>query len=84
MEKLDKNLQFFIKKKLQDDVEWQKCKVIYSGHQIPGEGEHKIMQVIRGRKCQKGYDPNETHCMYGLDAGIIFFYFLFLNFIKKI
>eukprot|EP01080_Neovahlkampfia_damariscottae_P002441 gene2441-3152_t len=71
MEKLDENLKFFIKKKLQEDVEWQKCKVIYSGHQIPGEGEHKIMQVIRGRKCQKGYDANETHCMYGLDADLI-------------
>jgi 5'-3' exoribonuclease 1 len=29
------------------------------------------MQVIRGRKSQKGYDPNESHCMYGLDADLI-------------
>lgn len=29
------------------------------------------MEFIRARKSQKGYPPNETHCLYGLDADLI-------------
>lgn len=29
------------------------------------------MEFIRGRKSEKGYNPNETHCIYGLDADLI-------------
>jgi 5'-3' exoribonuclease 1 len=71
MAELSKHLHYLIHKKMQDDIRWQQCTVIFSGHSVPGEGEHKIMEFIRDRKMQKGYDANETHCLYGLDADLI-------------
>jgi len=71
MAELSTHLHYLIHKKMQDDLRWQQCVVIFSGHSSPGEGEHKIMDFIRGRKAQPGYAPNETHCLYGLDADLI-------------
>jgi 5'-3' exonuclease len=42
-------------------------KVIYSSHLVPGEGEMKIMELIR-----KGeINGNGAHILYGLDADLI-------------
>ena len=71
MTKLSKQLRYFVSKKVSEDADWQGVEVVLSGHEVPGEGEHKIMEYIRQAKAQDDYDPNRRHCLYGLDADLI-------------
>lgn len=71
MANLTDNLKYFIHKKMTEDTRWSSIKVVLSGHEVPGEGEHKIMQFIRTMKSQPSYNPNLRHCIYGLDADLI-------------
>ena len=71
MAKLTRFLKYFIHKKVSSDSRWQNCEIILSGHEVPGEGEHKIMHFIRNRKALSDYNPNTRHCIYGLDADLI-------------
>ncbi|OAX79226.1 hypothetical protein ACJ72_06455 [Emergomyces africanus] len=71
MAKLTQQLKYFINKKVSEDVEWQGVEIVLSGHEVPGEGEHKIMEYIRQSKAQPGYHPDIRHCLYGLDADLI-------------
>lgn len=71
MARLTKHLKYFVSKKVSEDADWQNVEVVLSGHEVPGEGEHKIMEYIRQAKSQPNYDPNVRHCLYGLDADLI-------------
>lgn len=71
MARLTQQLKYFIAKKITEDIDWQGCEIVLSGHEVPGEGEHKIMEYIRQAKSQPNYDPNVRHCLYGLDADLI-------------
>jgi 5'-3' exoribonuclease 1 len=71
MAKLTQQLKYFINKKVSEDMDWQGVEIVLSGHEVPGEGEHKIMEYIRQAKSQPNYDPNRRHCLYGLDADLI-------------
>lgn len=71
MHKLTQQLKYFINKKVSEDVDWQGVEVVLSGHEVPGEGEHKVMEYIRLAKAQPDYNPNVRHCLYGLDADLI-------------
>jgi 5'-3' exoribonuclease 1 len=71
MEIVDKHLRWFIHKKMKEDPVWRDLEVIYSGHGVPGEGEHKIIQHIRNARVQPNYQPNQRHCLYGQDADLI-------------
>lgn len=35
---LDSQIEYFIRSKMEVDIRWQQCKVVYSSHQAPGEG----------------------------------------------
>lgn len=71
MAKLSQQLRYFVNKKVSEDADWQGCEVVLSGHEVPGEGEHKIMEYIRNAKAQPNYNQNMRHCLYGLDADLI-------------
>eukprot|EP00975_Prorocentrum_lima_P039847 8371371-Prorocentrum_lima.AAC.1 len=48
------------------------ARVVFSGPDVPGEGEHKVMDYIRSaRDREKDWRPGMTHCLYGLDADLI-------------
>jgi 5'-3' exoribonuclease 1 len=69
--KVSRTIQYFIRKKIKEDPLWHGLTVIFSGHDVPGEGEHKIMQHIREMRNQPTYQPNTRHCIYGQDADLI-------------
>lgn len=71
MARLTQQLKYFINKKVSEDADWQGVEIVLSGHEVPGEGEHKIMEYIRLAKAQPDYDANVRHCLYGLDADLI-------------
>ena len=71
MARLSEHLKFYVRKKQTEDPLWAKVTVILSGHEVRGEGEHKIMEHIRWARTQPDWEPNQTHCLYGLDADLI-------------
>lgn len=73
MSDLSGSFKEWLENKTNKDPEWQQgCDVIFSGPEVPGEGEHKIMNFIRKMKKHAIYGKKELkHCLYGLDADLI-------------
>ena len=57
MQRLDAALRYYLKKRLSQDKNglWSHLEIIYSGHQTPGEGEHKIADFIRFSRSNPNY-----------------------------
>jgi len=71
MARVSETIKYFIRKKIKEDPLWRNLNIIFSGHEIPGEGEHKIMEHIRMMRNEPNYQPNNRHCIYGQDADLI-------------
>jgi len=71
MADLSNCLHYYIRYKVGCDSTWKTPTIVLSGHEVPGEGEHKIMEYIRREKMQSNYPPNMRHCIYGNDADLI-------------
>jgi 5'-3' exonuclease len=66
MDHLTKYIDWYIRKRITEDVSWQNIEVIFSNEKVCGEGEHRIMSYIRN------YGKDEdTHCIHAADADVI-------------
>lgn len=74
MFKLGVAFRKWIEFKMANDQFWidNGAEVIFSGPDVPGEGEHKVMDYVRrAREEDPDWSPNLRHIFYGLDADLI-------------
>lgn len=49
MDRLSIVIKHYIKERLQSDERWKDLNIVFSDSNVPGEGEHKILDYIKGQ-----------------------------------
>ena len=47
------------------------AQILVSDASEPGEGEHKIMRLVRSLRARPDYHPNTRHAVFGQDADLL-------------
>lgn len=71
MKEISIHLQKYINQQLESNLVWKQFRIYFSGSEVPGEGEHKIMNYLRSWRQSNSYIPDQRHCIYGNDADLI-------------
>jgi len=66
---LNRYINYSIRKYMNSCNRWKKVTVIFSNSNVPGEGEHKIMEYIR--TLPNNIKKNKEHCFFGPDGDLI-------------
>ena len=56
----EKEFRSWIEEKMPQFSKQGLTKFVLSGHQIPGEGEFKLLEFVSFERSQADYDPNDT------------------------
>jgi 5'-3' exoribonuclease 1 len=59
MTRLSEHIKYFVRHKISTDPAWRRCQIVFSGQEVPGEGEHKIMEFIRECKARRAFATRE-------------------------
>ena len=64
-------LKAYVAERLSSHPAWKGRLALLSTAAVPGEGEHKLVGLVRRLRSQPGHDPNTRHCIVGDDADLI-------------
>ena len=70
----EKYVDNYIQEKIKEKADiWKDINIIFSGTNVPGEGEYKIMEEIREEKSKEDKDKKESkkYCIFSGDADFI-------------
>ena len=69
---LEQYLSNYIRQKIEEKAEiWKDITIIFSGTNVPGEGEYKIMEQIREEKLNNNNKEIVNRCIFSNDADFI-------------
>jgi 5'-3' exonuclease len=71
MRDISQGLRVYIEDRVAHHPLWAGLTVHYSGHEVPGEGEHKVIAYLRELRASPSYIANERYCINGQDADMI-------------